>query len=202
MKAISLRKILIAVVILGIVTGYVKADRQELLRELGRKEEEFEFKDVTIAEALYDIGQELGVKIVLSDEAQWKLPQGEITRLSASLQGSLSDCLTEMLNPFFMRYAVSDDEITIYPRAELEHILGRPNIKQLELLKNIYDMKMSMSGSFAPEHVHDLMSRAFKGLSFLPYDVPERISEILKTMATDKGVAPVNFIVFITLIIL
>ena len=46
--------------------------------------------------------------------------------------------MTEMLNAFFMRYAVGEDEITIYPRPELEHILGRPTAKQLELLKAIY----------------------------------------------------------------
>lgn len=197
MRAISLRKLFIAVLIIGIGTGYVHADRQELMNTLGTKQAEFEFKDITITDALADIGKELGVKIVLSDEAQWKLPQGGATKLSASLKGYLSDCLTEMLNPFFMRYAVGYDEITIYPRAELEHIIGRPSTKQLELLKNIYDMKMSMSGSFASEHINDLISRAFKGLSFLPYDVPKRISEILKTMATDKGVAPVNFTVLL-----
>lgn len=46
--------------------------------------------------------------------------------------------MTEMLNAFFMRYAVGEAEITIYPRPELEHILGRPTAKQLELLKAIY----------------------------------------------------------------
>lgn len=37
-----------------------------------------------------------------------------------------------------MRYAVGEERITIYPRPELEHILGRPTFKQLELLKDIY----------------------------------------------------------------
>jgi len=197
MKAISLKKIAVAIVIIGIGTGFAWADGQELLKMLSTKQAEFEFQEITIAEALDRVGQELGAKIVLSDEAEWKLPQGGATKLSASLQGSLSDCLTEVLNPFFMRYAVGYDEITIYPRAELEHIIGRPDTKQLELLENIYAMKFSMSGSFVPEHALDMINRAFKGLSFLPYDVPKRISDILKTMATDKGLAPVNFIVLL-----
>ncbi|MHC4533318.1 MAG: hypothetical protein ACYS6K_05135 [Planctomycetota bacterium] len=195
MKAISLRKMLIVVLIIGIGAGYVRADRQELLRMLSRKKADFEFKDVTITEALNNIRSDLGVEIVLSDEAQWKLPQGEATRLTASLKGSLSDCLTEMLNAFFMRYAVSDDKITIYPRKELEHIIGRPNTQQLELLKKIYSMKMSFKGNFSAESVLDLISRAFEGVSFLPYDVPQRISEIFKKMSTDKGIAPVYFTV-------
>ena len=200
MKAISLRKIVMVVLIIGTGTGFVQADRrelsrQELLSELSRKHAEFEFKDVTIAEALNNIGSELRAEIVLSDEAQWKLPQGEATRLSASLKGSLSDCLTEMLNAFFMRYAVGDEEITIYPRAELEHILGRPSTKQLELLKKIYSMKMQFGPGFSAEHILDMIRKVFEGVSFLPYDTPKRIFEIFKTMSTDKGMVPVSFTV-------
>ncbi|MCP4260181.1 MAG: hypothetical protein GY774_22090 [Planctomycetes bacterium] len=195
MKAINLRKIALVILIIGIGTGYVRADKQELLTRLSRMKVEFEFKDVTFTEALDKIGSELGTQIVLSDEAQWKLPQGEATRLSASLKGSLADCLTEMLNAFFMRYTVSDDKITIYPRAELEHILGRPNTKQLELLKNIYAMKLSFDGSFSVENIHDLIRRTLEGISFLPYDTPQRMSEIFKMMSTDKGMSPVSLTV-------
>jgi len=197
MKAINLRKMVIAIVIIGISTGYAQADRQQLLANLRRNQSKFEFKDATLAEALGKIGQFGGAKIVLSDEAQWKLPHGEATRLSATLKGSLADCLTEMLNTFFMRYAVGDNEITIYPRAELEHILGRPNAEQLELLKNIYAMKFSFDGSFSIESVQELIRRAFKDVSFLPYDVPNRIAEIFKMMSSDKGIAPVSFTVLL-----
>jgi hypothetical protein len=173
----------------------VRADRQELLAMLSRQKAEFEFKDITFTEALDKIGSELGAQIVLSDEAQWKLPQGEATRLSASLKGSLADCLTEMLNAFFMRYTVSDDKITIYPRAELEHILGRPNTKQLELLKNIYAMKLSFNGNFPTENILELIRGSLEGISFLPYDTPQRMSEIFKMMSTDKGMSPVSLAV-------
>ena len=137
MKAISLRKMVIATVMIGLGAGYVWADMQQFQEKLSM-EVKIQLTDVTIAQALEKIGQEAGVKIVLSDEAVWKLPLGKTTRLSVSLSGPLADSLTEMLNTFFMRYAVSDNEITIYPRAELEHILGRPTTKQLELLKRIY----------------------------------------------------------------
>jgi len=197
MKAISLKNVIVAVLLISVGVGFARADRQELLAMLSRQKAEFDFKDITITEALDNIRAELGEKIVLSDEAQWKLPQGEATRLSASLKGSLSDCLTEMLNAFFMRYAVGENEITIYPRAELEHILGRPNTKQLELLKKIYAMKLSFDGSFSIYNAHDLIRRAFEGLSFLPYDVPNRIAEILKKMSSEKGIAPVSFTVLL-----
>ncbi len=197
MKAINLRKIVIAIVIIGIGASYVRADKQQLLANLSRKQAEFEFKDVTITEALKKIGETAEVKIVLSDEAEWKLPHGEATRLSVSLKGSLSDCLTEMLNAFFMRYAVGDEEITIYPRAEMEHILGRPNAEQLKLLYKLYSMKMSFDASFSAENALSLIREAFEGVSFLPYDVPQRISEILKMVSTDKGMAPVSFAVLL-----
>lgn len=137
MKAISLRKMVIAIVIIGIGAGYVRADKLQLQEKLSR-DAKIQLNDVTIAQALNKIGESAEVKIVLSDEAIWKLPYGESTRLSVALTGPLADSLTEMLNAFFMRYAVGYDEITIYPRPELEHILGRPTTKQLELLKRIY----------------------------------------------------------------
>ncbi len=197
MKAISLRNVIVAVLIIGIGTGFARADRQELLALLSRQKAEFDFKDITITEALDNIRAELGEKIVLSDEAQWKLPQGEATRLSATLKGSLADCLTEMLNAFFMRYAVGDDKITIYPRAELEHILGRPNTKQLEMLKGIYSMKISYDGSYSDEQLKVFISNVLAEVSFLPYDTPQRISDIFKMMSTDKGIAPVSFAVLL-----
>ncbi|MBN2457097.1 MAG: hypothetical protein JXB29_11280 [Sedimentisphaerales bacterium] len=93
---------------------------------------------VTITEALEQIGKKAGISFVLSEEAVWKLPNGKATRLSVSLTGPLADSMTEMLNAFFMRYAVGDEKITIYSRPQLKHILGRPTAKQLELLQAIY----------------------------------------------------------------
>jgi len=179
MKAISLRKMVIAILIIGIGAGYARADKQQLQAKLG-KDVGFEFKDVTIAQALGEIGQEAGAKIVLSDEAVWKLPQGEATRLSASLKGPLADSLTEMLNAFFMRYAVGYDRITIYPRPELEHILGRPTIEQLELLKKIYSLRIKVTGeALSTETFTKLLEGSFGEISFLPSIALRDIQEIL-----------------------
>jgi hypothetical protein len=131
------KKLVVGIALVSFFAAYVWADKLQLQTGLG-KDIKIQLRDVTIAEALEKIGQEAGVKFVLSDEAAWKLPQGEATRLSVMMQGPLADSMTEMLNAFFMRYAVGDEEITIYPRLELEHILGRPTAKQLELLKAIY----------------------------------------------------------------
>jgi hypothetical protein len=189
MRAINLRNVIVTVLIIGIGVGYVKADRQLMLRELSRKKADYEFKDVTIAEALDNISSELGAEIVLSDEAQWKLPQGEATRLSASLKGSLADCLTEMLNAFLMRYAVSDDKITIYPRKELEHILGRPNAKQLELLRQIYTMDLSFESGAPKEVVSGLIKDTFRAVSFIPYDISDYIDEVRESVGSPVTLA-------------
>jgi hypothetical protein len=131
------KRLVVGIALVCVFAGYVWADKLQLQTGLG-KDIKIQLRDVTIAEALEKIGQEAGVKFVLSDEAAWKLPQGEATRLSVMMQGPLAESMTEMLNAFFMRYAVGDEEVTIHPRPELEHILGRPTAKQLELLKAIY----------------------------------------------------------------
>jgi len=123
----------------------VQADKLELQAKLS-KELKIQLKDVTIVEALEKIGKKAGLEIVLSDEAAWKLPQGGATRLRVMLQGPLVESLTEMLNAFFMRYAVGEERVTIYPRPELEHILGRPTAKHLELLTKIYNSTITVKG--------------------------------------------------------
>jgi len=131
------KTVLLVTILAGAATDLVQADKLQLQEKLSR-EVSIQLSNVTIAEALAKIGQKAGVKFVLSDEAVWRLPYGEATRLSVSLNGPLADSMTEMLNAFFMRYAVGDEEITIYPKPELEHILGKASAKQLELLKDIY----------------------------------------------------------------
>jgi hypothetical protein len=137
MNAMNLKKMVVVLVLVGVLAGFAQADKLDLQAKLS-KEIKIQLKDVTIAEALEKIGEKAGLDIVLSDEAVWKLPQGGATRLRVMLQGPLAESLTEMLNAFFMRYTVGAEQITIYPRPELEHILGRPTTKQLELLKTIY----------------------------------------------------------------
>jgi len=145
MNTMSLKKMVVVIALVCISAGYVWADGLRLQERLS-KDVRIQLRDVTIVEALEKIGQKAGVKFILSDESVWKLPQGEATRLSVALDGPLADSMTEMLNAFFMRYAVADEEITIYPRPELEHILGRPTAKQLELLARIYKGNFTVSG--------------------------------------------------------
>ena len=134
---------MVVLVLVGVLTGVVQADKLELQVKLGKKVP-VQLKDVTIAEALAEIGEKADLEIVLSDEAAWKLPQGAATRLRVMLKGPLVESLAEMLNVFFMRYAVGEEQVTIYPRPELEHILGRPTTRQLELLKDIYTKRIEV----------------------------------------------------------
>lgn len=131
------RMMSIAILLISITAGFARADKLELQKKLSA-DIRIQLKDVTIGESLKKISEKAGVKFVLSGEAAWKLPYGEATRLSVALDGPLADSMTEMLNAFFMRYAVGSEEITIYPREELQHILGRPTAKQLELLQALY----------------------------------------------------------------
>jgi len=185
MKAISLRKMVIAIFIIGIGAGYVQADKQQLQEKLSR-DAKIQLNDVTIAEALKKIGETAEVKIVLSDEAIWKLPYGEATRLSVALTGPLADSLAEVLNAFFMRYAVGDEEITIYPRAELEHILGRPTTKQLELLKRIYTRPIEVY--FLEELQRTINQALVQDVLISPIHVQAQLNNLLRQLVGKEAI--------------
>ena len=170
----------LTVIFVGISVGHVWADKLQLQEKLSEPVS-VKLSNITIAEALEKIGQKAGVKVVLSDEAIWKLPHGAATRLSVALEGPLSESLTEMLNAFFMRYAVGDEEITIYPRPELEHILGRPTAKQLEILKRIYALKLSTSGRVKAAQLAELINKGLgpEGLVVLPTEYYAEFERVL-----------------------
>jgi hypothetical protein len=192
----NLTRLVVVVAAMSFVFGGpARADRKQLQEKLN-KDIDIELDDVTIAEALEKIGQKAELKIVVSEEAVWKLPDGETTRLSVKLQGRLGDSMMEMLNAFFMRYAVGDEQITIYPRSELEHIIGRPSTKQLELLKKIYSMRITFAQGFSPEFVNSFIGKSME-ISFLPYNIPNDIYEILKASESDKGTAPTTLAILL-----
>ncbi|MCX5638355.1 MAG: hypothetical protein NTX52_11795 [Planctomycetota bacterium] len=180
MNAMSLKKMIVAIALVGISAGYIRADKMQLQEKLS-KDVKIQLKDVTIAEVLEKIGQKAGVKFVLSDEAAWKLPYGEATRLSVALDGPLADSMTEMLNAFFMRYAVGDEEVTIYPRPEMEHILGRPTTKQLELLKAIYTRPIKVY--FLDQLQKTINESLGREILISPIDVHAQLNNLLCQLA-------------------
>jgi len=187
MSAKRFRKmVVLAVALVCISAGYVRADKLGLQEKLS-KDVKIQLKDVTIAEALEKVGEKAGVKIVLSDEAAWKLPQGAATRLSVALDGPLAESMTEMLNAFFMRYAVSEDEITIYPRPELEHILGRPTAKQLNLLTAIYTNTVA-NYIESPQNTINVALGEY--VAVVPYQALDKIDSILHQLAYKDRTRP------------
>jgi hypothetical protein len=158
----------LAVIGLGISAGTVRADKTQIEGKL-RQELAIKLDDVTVAQALAQIGQKADVKIVLSPEAAWKLPEGEQTRLSVILEGRLVESLEKMLNSFFMRYAVGNESLTIYPRAELKHVIGRPTAGELKLLRNIYGNKMWLSADQA-EPSEQFVQQAINAMAKEPVD--------------------------------
>jgi len=182
MSAKSLVKIVLAAIVsVGILADCVRADKLQLEEKLNG-EVEIRLKDSTIAEALEKIGQEAGVEIVLSEEAKWKLPAGERTRLSGELKGRLADSLEEMLNSFFMRYAVGSEAVTIYPRPELKHILGRPTTRQIEMLKKMHTMILTVSAGSSGDIVKRMISECFNAV-ILPVDRYSGLSTVMTRLA-------------------
>lgn len=188
MNATTIRKTVVLVTIfLGVCTGGAWAGGSALQDAL-RKPVEVELGDVTIGQALEEIGKKAGVRFVLSEEAIWKLPYGEATRLSVTLKGPLAESMTEMLNAFFMRYAVGEEEVTIYPRRELEHILGRPTTVELELLKGAYTMVFTLSGSDPGALLKPMISNVLgQPAVILPLDRYSDLSDILQELG--KGLS-------------
>ncbi len=173
--------VVLAVTWVGLSLNYAYADKLELEQKLS-KPVSVKLTDVTIAEALEKIGQEAGLKIALSEEAVWRLPQGEATRLSVTLDGPLAESMTEMLNAFFMRYAVGDEQITIYPRPELEHVLGRPTTKQIELLKKMYTMVLAVSAGSPGGILKGMISECFH-VVILPVERYSDLSTVVTQLA-------------------
>jgi hypothetical protein len=179
------KKVVLVAVSVFILAGVVQADKPQLLEKLSA-DFEIRLTDVTIIEALDKIGQKSGVKLALSDEAVWKLPYGEATRLSVTLQGPLADSLTEMLNAFFMRYAVGEQEITIYPREELDRILGTPTTKQLELLRVLYTEPIEV---YIRDDVQQTINAALgQKVLIAPIGVFAELNNLLRQLA---GIEPI-----------
>jgi hypothetical protein len=174
----ALKMTVLALIGLGIGVADVHADKAQLEERL-RQDLAITLEDVTIAQALEQIGQKAGVTISLSPEAIWKLPEGEQTRLSVTLEGRLAESLEKMLNSFFMRYAVGNESLTIYPRPELKHIIGRPTADELKLLRNIYGNPMWASTG-AEEIPDEFVQKALNGLAKEPVDImpPDEIRAI------------------------
>lgn len=173
------RMLLVVVAVICVSASYVRADKLQLQKKLSQ-DVEIRLNNVTIIEALEKIGQQAGVKFALSDEAAWKLPQGEATRLSVALAGPLAESMTEMLNAFFMRYATGDEEIKIYPRPQLEHILGRPTTKQLELLKAIHARPIK---TYFVDEVQTTINEALgQEVLILPIEVQAQLNNSLRQL--------------------
>lgn len=184
MSAKNYVRLVVVIVLIGVLTGLARADTLALQEKLGR-ELKVKLSDVTIAGALETIGKKAGVKFVLSDDAEWKLPYGKATRLSVALDGPLAESMTEMLNTFFMRYSIGDDEITIYPRPELKHIVGRPNARQLELLRDLYTKPIEV---YFVDKVQETVNKALaQQVLISPLEVQDRLNSSLRKLVGEKS---------------
>jgi hypothetical protein len=179
------KMVVVAVALICIFAGFAEADQRQLQQKLSR-DIKIKLDDVTIVEALDKIGESVGVKIVLSSEAEWRLPYGENTRLSVILEGPLADGLTEMLNAFFMRYAVGAEVITVYPRPELDHVIGRPGMRQLELLRAVYTRPIR---TYTVDRLQESITNALgQEVSIWPVAWHRNLNMVLRKLAGERTV--------------
>lgn len=155
------------------------------IEEKLNKEIQVGLKDVLITDALDKLSKEIDMPIMLSDEAEYKLPYGKSTRLSVTLKGPACEGLTQMLNEFFMRYAIGQNEITIYPRPELDHIVGRPSTRQLQLLKTIYTKPIRV---YITNNVAATINTALEQEVYVsPIEYHASINAVLRKLAGEKN---------------
>ncbi len=190
MNRVTLKAVALVLIGLSLGTGDARADKAQLEEKL-KQELSIQLEDVTMAQALEQIGQKAGVKIELSPQAVWKLPEGEQTRLSVALEGRLSESLEKMLNSFFLRYAVGSESLTIYPRPELKHIIGRPTAEEFKLLTNMYTNKVwvSTAGPSFPEGFTGKMLNGMAGepIAVMPPQSLGMIARIAQNASTKSA---------------
>jgi len=94
--------------------------------------------------------------------------------------------MKEMLNAFFMRYAIGDEEVTIYPRPELEHILGRPTTKQLKLLAALYTNPIRV---YFLDDVQESINAALgQQVLISPIQVQAQINDLLRQLVGEDPI--------------
>ncbi len=167
------------------LAGFAWADNTTLQEKL-KQELDLKLENVTIAEALEEIGSKAGMTIELSDEAIWELPEGAETHLYIVLEGQLAQGLEKMLDIFFLRYAVGSDTIMVYPRPELEHIMGRPTPETLEILRNIYVNRTRIQGE--AKSVESMMPTVINQMAgheviVSPFESSRQLARIVGQMA-------------------
>ena len=186
MSAVKTSKELIALIVLVSLMAIPVCVRGAALEDKMNTEIKINLDDVTIAEAIDKISEEIDIPIRISDDAEWKLPYGKSTRLSVALKGPAAEAVTQMLNEFFMRYALGQDEIVIYPRPELNHIIGRPSAKQLSLLKDVYTKPIRV---YITDNVPATINIALNQDVFIsPIDLHSTINEALRKLVGEKSV--------------
>ncbi|MHC4518747.1 MAG: hypothetical protein ACYTAS_09185 [Planctomycetota bacterium] len=179
------RQLILAAFLVSFLGTTAIADSGAIQEKL-KREVKVALDDVTIVEALEQIGEKAGLAIELSEEAIWELPEGTETRLSVTLEGQLDQSLEEMLNAFFMRYAVGSDAVVIYPRPELKHIMGRPTAQTLELLRNIYTNRMYLKGEskviekLSPSFISQM---AGGDVSISPLEMSRHVGKVMGQLA-------------------
>jgi hypothetical protein len=183
-----IRKQLILAAFLVFFLGVVAVADSATLRKRLEREVEVALADVTIAEALEQIGEQAGITIELSHEAIWELPEGAETRLDVTLEGQLDQSLAEMLNAFFLRYAVGSDAVEIYPRPELMHIMGRPTVETLELLRKIYTNHLYLEGDSESikKLSHSFVNQVVgTNVSILPLRVSKHVASVVQELVAE-----------------
>lgn len=115
------------------------------LPALDQKLEQFTVSDAEIADALADLGKQVGLSITLDDRAMELLPWGRQTKLAQVnvANASLREIFPQLLAPLGMTYEVSDGGIAVVPTEPIKRLNRRLTWEDLKLLKRCADSEYS-----------------------------------------------------------
>ena len=115
------------------------------LPALDQKLEQFTVSDAEIADALADLGKQVGLSVTLDDRALELLPWGKQTKLAQVnvSNASLREILPQLLGPLGMTYETRDGGIVVIPTEPIKRLNRRLTWGDLKLLKQAAESEFS-----------------------------------------------------------
>jgi hypothetical protein len=110
---------------------------------LDQKVEQLNISGAEIADALSDIGKQVGISITLDERALDLLPWGKQTKLSeiSVSNASLREILPQILGPLGMTWESRDGGIVVVPTDPIKRLNRRSTWDDLKLLKRTTDQE-------------------------------------------------------------
>ncbi len=159
---------------------------------LDQKVEQLTISDAEIADALADIGKQVGLSITLDEHAIELLPWGKQTKLSQVnvTNASLREILPQLLGPLGMTYEARDGGIVVVPTDPIKRLNRRATWDDLKLLKRCAEQEYTPE-NFASYKVQFRITSKVDAAKMLDHQIARSgrgtVAEMLETATGALG---------------